>query len=471
MSFLTRKRAKEQHAIAVHALVKWKCSRDVCEAYLQGLAFAAFADDEKLDEGERLILNDIGESLGMQPCDIEEAVQTVQAVVDDFDKFESLIKECLSAIKDNEMVVKLFYAQFAQIWISHEHEPQEALVDTLSAIGATEVTGVALPDATLALIRRVLDGGDGLDDDLLSLSEWMGEDALRYFAARQYGDISCLLEKARKQKEVEAEAKRKADVRGKLLATLLKLPFSPFERIAKADKVKLFYRNMRSFVAKYLDKKDVTSSGVLYAMGKELADAGFDIVDPQEAFKEIAVQLLDRVESLSRPAIPPSCSWAVLNRDDRFKETVLIAKETVWIVIGLYVLKFKNEYLPTPTVCEINKIIRRAQQGIKLDSDMHDLWARHTDGVWHALPKTLPSIEDVFVEVLGVEPVWESLFVVTDEQRKMLDDWAERGGRRLGGDKLKEYARSIGMSWVRWCDETTFRNKVESVVLGNTSRD
>ena len=476
MSLLKRKQAKEQeaaeesdgqklHGFAIHPIIEKNFSRDVCDAYFQGLVCAAFADNERLDKSELSILNDIGVSLGMQVSDVDDALKTAQTIVDDVDKFESLIKECLLTIKGSETIVKLFYTQFAQIWISHGHESKEDLYDTFAAIDASEVTGVAFPKVTINLIKRVCDGGDELDANLLSLSEWMGEDALKYFASKQYGDVSGLLETARKNKEVEAEANRKADV--------LK---------AEAHKVKSFYEKMRNFVAKYVDK--CVSRDLLFEMGDELADAGFDKINPQDAFKEIAAQMLSRVEALALPEIwdgdLPIFHRDVIKRDgsdltedecNRFIKSELIAKETVWIVIGLCCLMFRYEELP---IGKVNAIVKRAHLGIKFDSDMRELWAKSSSEYrFRDIAGGIQgiTIEDVFIEVLGVQPVWNSLFDVTNAQRNKLDDWAERRGRRYGGEKLKDYARSIGVSWVRWCGDFTFKEIIESVVLRKTSRD
>ena len=201
--------------LSIHPLLKENCSRDFCDAFFHGLVFAAFADNERLDKGERIVLNDIGTSLGMSKYDVDEVIDAVQAVVDDYTKLETLIDECMSAIKANESAVKLFYAQFVQVWFSsagnRDNSPDDDLVDL------AKKTGVALPVAKLYSIKNVLEGGDDLDASLLVLADWMGDDALKYFVVKRYGDVTGLLKRIRGAKasarKKECEKRRVQKVR------------------------------------------------------------------------------------------------------------------------------------------------------------------------------------------------------------------------------------------------------------------
>ena len=114
---------KKLQALAVHPLVKDGCGRDVVDAYLQGLVFAAIADDDKIDKGERALLKKIGTSLGIPGEEVDDTIKGVLSLDDD-GKI-ALVEECVTALKGNEVGVKLFYAQFIQVWTSHEHDEGE----------------------------------------------------------------------------------------------------------------------------------------------------------------------------------------------------------------------------------------------------------------------------------------------------------------------------------------------------------
>ena len=217
MSLLKRKQEKDRKAaeeaarlaeekklqdLAVHPLVKDGCSRDVMDAYFQGLVFAAIADDDKIDENERPLLVEIGTSLGMSGEEVEGTIKGVQSLDDD-GKI-SLVEECVAALKDNEVGVKLFFAQFIQIWTSHEHDKEE-LGEYLGKFA--KWTGVGLDQEKRKAILAAIAGGKGLDEGLYVLAEWMGDEALKYFVVRRHGDVSAVLGR---QKEIQA-AKNKEE--------------------------------------------------------------------------------------------------------------------------------------------------------------------------------------------------------------------------------------------------------------------
>jgi len=241
MSLLQRKRERDQKAaeeaarlaeekrlqeLSIHPFINSGCSRDVRDAYFQGLVFAAVADDDKIDKDERAMLADVGSSLGIQVEEIDEAIASVSALSDD-NKL-ALVEECVNAIKGDENGVKLFCAQFVQVWMSHDHAEDE-LAEYLRQFA--EWGGVDLPEATLNCLRKAIGGDEETEEALYELSEWMGEESLKYFAVKRYGDVSQMLARIRKQK---AEAEAKAHRSKRVNATMEKLD------VAMNDVVKEF---------------------------------------------------------------------------------------------------------------------------------------------------------------------------------------------------------------------------------------
>lgn len=199
------KQAKDAalRALAIHPLVNEK--RDVRDAYFHGLAFAAIADDGKVDAAEKTILSDIAKSLGVPQGEVVEAVSELQGK-SATDKMQ-LITECVKVLAGNKVGLNLFWAQFIQVWSSHA-DGKDILSRLLKRIA--EQSGVDLPASKVSAILGLLKGGDSVDKDMLVLADWMGDDALKYFVVGKYGDVSETLAKARKQcKRKEHEAKRK----------------------------------------------------------------------------------------------------------------------------------------------------------------------------------------------------------------------------------------------------------------------
>ena len=138
--------------------------------------------------------------------EIADIIKNVLSLDDD-DK-NALVEECVTALKDNDGGAKLFYAQFIQIWTSHEDEEEE-----LSAYLQNFVrwTGIAFAQDKRKAILKALAGGEGLDECLYGLAEWMGDDALKYFVVGRMGDVSDLLSRKRSQKR---HGRRRSEVRG-----------------------------------------------------------------------------------------------------------------------------------------------------------------------------------------------------------------------------------------------------------------
>lgn len=192
-------------ALAIHPLVNEK--RDIRDAYFYGLAFAAIADDGKVDVAEKTILSSIAKSLGLPDGEVEEAISELHGKSAK-DKMQ-LITECVKALADNKVGLNLFWAQFIQVWSSRA-DSKDVLSRLLKRIA--EQSGVSFPSSKVSAILSLLKGGDGVDKDMLALADWMGDDALKYFAVKKYGDVSDILNKARRAK-ASAEKRRKEQSR------------------------------------------------------------------------------------------------------------------------------------------------------------------------------------------------------------------------------------------------------------------
>ena len=108
-----RKIAAKQAEEARHPIVKLGADRNVREAYFGGLAFAAVANDDAIDDDERRRLVRLGSSLELPSDGAEQTLRVVASATDD--EKMALIEECARQI-DDAKVADLFLKEFEELW-------------------------------------------------------------------------------------------------------------------------------------------------------------------------------------------------------------------------------------------------------------------------------------------------------------------------------------------------------------------
>ena len=108
-----RKIAAKQAEEARHPIVKLGADRNVREAYFGGLAFAAVANDDAIDDDERRRLVGLGSSLELPSDEVEQTLRAVASATDD--EKMALIEECARQI-DDAKVADLFLKEFEELW-------------------------------------------------------------------------------------------------------------------------------------------------------------------------------------------------------------------------------------------------------------------------------------------------------------------------------------------------------------------
>ena len=108
-----RKIAAKQAEEARHPIVKLGADRNVREAYFGGLAFAAVANDDAIDDDERRRLVGLGSSLELPSDGVEQTLRAVASATDD--EKMALIEECARQI-DDAKVADLFLKEFEELW-------------------------------------------------------------------------------------------------------------------------------------------------------------------------------------------------------------------------------------------------------------------------------------------------------------------------------------------------------------------
>ena len=79
---MLKKLTVERHVRGNHPIIKMDAARNVREAYFQGLLFAAFADDGKIDEQERARLEKVGLSLDIPGNEVAQMAGDMEKMDD-----------------------------------------------------------------------------------------------------------------------------------------------------------------------------------------------------------------------------------------------------------------------------------------------------------------------------------------------------------------------------------------------------
>ena len=119
-----KERVAEEKLIGSHPLMRMSVERNVRDAYFQGLVFAAFADDNQVDEQEGAYLANAGKALALSDEDVAEAISFV-GTCDDERKI-ALASDVAHTMK-GQPCCELFLCEFSKVWVSHKGHDLEEL--------------------------------------------------------------------------------------------------------------------------------------------------------------------------------------------------------------------------------------------------------------------------------------------------------------------------------------------------------
>ena len=188
--------AERQHQelmrkLDVHPLVNLECGRYVRDSYFAGIVFAALTDDETVDEAERKLLLRIGSSLELPEEDRELIITNVSSAIVEMVKSAAqqvfdLLEEVAVALKE-DAAFKIFVAEFVKVCAVKKFEVDQ-VKDMLAKCVAPQ-SGHKMEDVPFDALCCVVQGGRDFNrDDLLKLSDWLGEDATRYLMLDVFED-------------------------------------------------------------------------------------------------------------------------------------------------------------------------------------------------------------------------------------------------------------------------------------------
>lgn len=278
-------KAKEEAVLrdlAVHPVIKMGCDREVRDAYLYGIIVAAIANDDKIDAEERGVLDRIATSTEIPTADVEEAIARVNQM--SVDEKLQLLEESVGAFKDQLDLVKFFYAQFAELWFTGEHD----LGELKEIAGMLEKwSGVEFSTERFKDIKAVVSNASTLNSSLDDLTAWLGDDMLMRFAVGRYGNVSSRIEQskaAKREAAAEAEKKRRAKEAQR----------------KEAEKVSMFFDTVSAVVEEMGILNDIrTDVSTLSRFRSLLVKKGLTTVDADKTYQAIHDAFLSKVNDVS----------------------------------------------------------------------------------------------------------------------------------------------------------------------------
>ena len=323
-------KAKEEaflRDLAVHPVVKMGCGRDVRDAYLCGIVVAAIANDDKIDAEERSVLDRVANSMELRTSDVVEVITEVNQL--SVDEKLQLLGESVGALKDQSDLVKFFYAQFAELWFTGEHDlgELEEIAGMLVAWSGVEFTEKRLKD-----IKAVVSNGSTLNAALDDLATWLGDDMLKRFALGRYGDVSPRIEQSRKDKRDAAEASKQKQAEE--------------EQRREADKVSGFFETVAGIVEEMrIVNESRVNNMILKSFRSRLTAKGLETVDTVKAYKAIYDAFVSKADKAARKqkrASAESIIAGALNAIVKGEASSELEKsfyQVSWAVIALCILK------------------------------------------------------------------------------------------------------------------------------------
>ena len=282
-------KAKEEAVLrdlAVHPVIKMGCSREVRDAYLYGIVVAAIANDDKIDAEERGILDRIANSMEIPDADVEETIRHVNQM--SVDEKLQLLEESVGAFKDQADLVKFFYAQFAELWLTGEHN----LGELKEIAGMLEGwSGVEFPIGQFKEIKAVVSNNAGLNAALDGLTAGLGDDMVMRFAVSRYGNVSSRIEQSRKESRDKAEAAAREAAEKQRAEE---------KQRKEAEKVSGFFDTVASVVEGMGIFNDIrTNESTLAELRAKLIAKGLGSIDQVKVYQAIHDAFISKVDRVS----------------------------------------------------------------------------------------------------------------------------------------------------------------------------
>ncbi len=195
-----KRREAEEKLIGSHPVVKMGLGRDVQDAYFQGLVFAAFADDNKVDKDERGKLVRAAKTLAIGEEDVDRAIAALHEL-DDAAKL-ALGEDVAKTLGGTDCAL-LFLCEFSLMWMAHESYDQKSLCEWREQLANW---GMPYPEKWFARFDKIVATVKDSPKSLLELEGKLSAEMIIHLFSGMVDDVARKLKAAKAA--VDAAEKR-----------------------------------------------------------------------------------------------------------------------------------------------------------------------------------------------------------------------------------------------------------------------
>ena len=210
-----KRREAEERLIGSHPIVKMGVGRDVRDAYFQGLVFAAFADDNKVDQSERNKLARVAKTLAVDEDEVDGAIETLMKMGDEAKL--SLGEEVAKMLGGTECALP-FLCEFSLMWMAHDSYDQKSLCEWREQLAKW---GMQYPEKWFARFDEVVATVKDSPKALLELEGKLSEAMIVHLFSGMVDDMARKLKAAKAAVAAAAQRRRHARRQNQLLEEVM----------------------------------------------------------------------------------------------------------------------------------------------------------------------------------------------------------------------------------------------------------
>ena len=210
-----KRREAEERLIGSHPIVKMGVGRDVRDAYFQGLVFAAFADDNKVDQSERNKLARVAKTLAVDEDEVDGAIETLMKMGDEAKL--SLGEEVAKMLGGTECALP-FLCEFSLMWMAHDSYDQKSLCEWREQLAKW---GMPYPEKWFARFDEVVATVKDSPKALLELEGKLSEEMIVHLFSGMVDDVARKLKAAKAAVAAAAQRRRHARRQNQLLEEVM----------------------------------------------------------------------------------------------------------------------------------------------------------------------------------------------------------------------------------------------------------
>lgn len=198
-----KRREAEEKLIGSHPVVRMGLGRDVQDAYFQGLVFAAFADDNKVDKEERCKLVRAAKTLAIGEEDVDRAIAALNEL-DDAAKL-ALGEDVAKTLGGTDCAL-LFLCEFSLMWMAHESYDQKSLCEWREQLANW---GMSYPEKWFARFDKIAATVEDSPKSLLELEGKLSDEMIVHLFSDKVDNVAQKLRAAKAA--VDAADKRRKE--------------------------------------------------------------------------------------------------------------------------------------------------------------------------------------------------------------------------------------------------------------------